>query len=276
MKKISYLLILTALTIAACNKPETETVEKIVKIEKTEAVYTGEVGLNPTVWYQTSAENKAIYIQTYKLAKLMLAENAKKKGKKPLAVVTDLDETALDNSPYNARMAKTGNVYANDTWDAWVNTAKATALPGAVDFFNFAKSINVEVFYISNRSQATLKPTMDNMKLLGFPNVEDKYFMLKTDKSDKTARRDSILKTYDIVLYLGDNMTDFTEEFANRDTTDFGAAVVEKYKAEIGTKFIVFPNPMYGEWEKAAFRNDYGKSPAEKLKALKSAIKDNY
>jgi predicted secreted acid phosphatase len=33
---------------------------------------------------------------------------------------------------------------------------------------------------------------------------------------------------------------------------------------------------MYGEWEKAAFRNDYGKSPAEKLKALKSAIKDNY
>ncbi len=276
MNKFYYTLVISVLIFSSCNTAETKTEEKVEKIIVSESVYSGENGLSPTVWYQTSAENKAIYLQTYLFAKLMLSENLKKKYKKPVAVVTDIDETVLDNSPYNARLAKTGKMYTNESWDAWVNTKKAEALPGAVDFFMFAKSKKVEVFYISNRTNNTLEATMENMQRLGFPNIDKKYFLLKTDKSDKTARRDSISKNYDIILFLGDNMTDFTEEFANRDTTDFGTAVVQKYKADIGTRFIVFPNPMYGEWEKAAFRNDYGKSDIEKQKALKSSIKDVY
>lgn len=52
-------------------------------------------------WYQNSAEAKALYLQGYNTAKYQLDEHIKKdKGKKKLAIALDLDETVLDNSPY--------------------------------------------------------------------------------------------------------------------------------------------------------------------------------
>ncbi|MCD6555557.1 MAG: hypothetical protein J7K64_00055, partial [Bacteroidales bacterium] len=33
-----------------------------------------------------------------------------------------------------------------------------------------------------------------------------------------------------------------------------------------GTNYIAFPNPMYGEWEKATYKGDFSISDAEKRK----------
>lgn len=277
MKKfIFYIFAAGSFFFFSCNSQENHAEEKQKENTQDEKLYSGENSLTATAWFQTSAENKALYLQLYKLADLALTQNMKEKFDKPAAIISDLDETALDNSPYNARLAKEAKLYSPDSWREWVAAAKARALPGAVDFFNKAKQKGIEVFYISNRHVSGLDATIKNMKDLGFPNTKPEYYYLKTDRSDKTERRDSVMKNYHVVLYLGDNLTDFSQEFADRNSSDLGKKVVEKYKEEIGSKFIVFPNPMYGEWEKALFDNDYGKNPAEKLDAIVNKLNDAY
>ena len=58
------------------------------------------------LWYQTAGETKALYYQGYNIGQLKLdAALAKGTEKKP-AIVLDLDETVLDNSPHQAMSVK--------------------------------------------------------------------------------------------------------------------------------------------------------------------------
>jgi Predicted secreted acid phosphatase len=52
------------------------------------------------VWYQTSAEVKALYVQGYNVARDNLATKLATQSEKPKAIILDIDETVLDNSPY--------------------------------------------------------------------------------------------------------------------------------------------------------------------------------
>ena len=56
-----------------------------------------------TLWYQKSAETKALYIQGYNVATNHLKELLKTESDKPYSIVLDLDETVLDNSPYQVQ-----------------------------------------------------------------------------------------------------------------------------------------------------------------------------
>ena len=81
--------------------------------------------LNAVAWTQTAIEHDLIYLQTYRdaQAELLAAlrdrswdalarddRAAPLRGLKP-AVVLDIDETVLDNSPYQARLVKSGGEY---------------------------------------------------------------------------------------------------------------------------------------------------------------------
>ncbi len=69
----------------------------------------------PPLWYQTSAEFKASAIQTYQTAALQLPHAIADKNwtalpnqtsnyqQLPLAIIVDIDETILDNSPSAAQ-----------------------------------------------------------------------------------------------------------------------------------------------------------------------------
>ena len=46
-------------------------------------------------------------------------------------------------------LIETGVVYKK-TWSVWVNKKEATAIPGALDFFNYAEDQGVEIIYLSN------------------------------------------------------------------------------------------------------------------------------
>ena len=59
-----------------------------------------------TLWYQKSAETKALYIQGYNVATNHLKELLKTESDKPYSIVLDLDETVLDNSPYQVQNVK--------------------------------------------------------------------------------------------------------------------------------------------------------------------------
>jgi len=124
--------------------------------------------INATLWMQHSAEYRACCLQTYKLAKVALAENLKaKQTDKPAAVVLDIDETVLDNSYYEAYMAAEATSFRDSTWAIWTSKADATEVPGAIDFLKYAQSLGVEIIFISNRYPEELEPTMANMKKLG-------------------------------------------------------------------------------------------------------------
>ncbi|ELR73119.1 5'-nucleotidase, lipoprotein e(P4) family [Fulvivirga imtechensis AK7] len=226
------------------------------------------------LWYQQSAEMVASYLQAYEYGKLVLAAKIDTiASERPLAVVLDIDETVLDNSPYEVKQIKKGQVYQFATWKAWTDQARAKALPGALDFINFAKSKGVEVFYISNRRENELNATIQNLQNLGFPNADAKHVYLRSATSDKTARRDLVAESFNIILFVGDNLTDYSEIYANRGE-NLGKEAIMKNKADLLYNFIMLPNPMYGEWESAIYDNDNSISAEEKLKKRLEVLED--
>ncbi len=224
-----------------------------------------------TLYIQTAAENRALCYQAFQLARLRLDEALKHKGVKAPAIVTDIDETLLDNSPYEAYCILSGNSYPI-RWKEWVNLAKAKPVPGALEFLTYADQKGVDIFYISNRKQALLQGTMKNLKEAGFPQVREDHILLRTTASSKEARRQTVAATHEILLLLGDNLNDFAQVFEHK-SVDRRFALADSLHRLFGQKFIVLPNPMYGEWEGALYDYHWKMSAQQKNEARKKALK---
>ncbi len=226
-----------------------------------------------TVYQQHAAENKALCYQAFNCAKTSLDQKLKNyKGKKKTAVVVDIDETILDNSPFEVKCILDNTNYPIG-WDEWMNSADAEIIPGAVSFLKYAASKDVEVFYITNRKQKYFEPTLKNLKFHGFPDADSSHLMLRTESSDKQARRNLVLEDYDILLLAGDNLADFSQLFYHKNAEE-RLALTDSLRNEFGSSFIVLPNATYGDWESAALEYNFDLKKAEKLDKLKSVLKD--
>ena len=106
------------------------------------------------------------------------------------------------------------------------------------------------------------------LKALGLPFVDEKHLLFRVNTSDKQPRRDIVAKDYEIALLLGDNLNDFLSVFRKKPVAE-RSAEVDKIEDEWGRKFIVFPNPLYGDWEGAIYKGNWGASAAEKDKMRK-------
>src|SRR4051812_2056165 len=71
------------------------------------------------VFQQKAAEYKALCFQAYNLAHLRLDQDLQLPENKPRAIVTDIDETVLDNSPYGVHQALAGKDYDQNEWFNW-------------------------------------------------------------------------------------------------------------------------------------------------------------
>lgn len=223
--------------------------------------------LQATLWYQQSAELQAIFWQTYQLAERELGSRMGKEFDKPPAVVLDIDETVLDNSPHTARQILDDRGFDNDMWDEWCLLGAARPLPGALDFTNYASDLGAEVFYISNRGIHLLDATLENLREAGFPDADSAHVLLMTGDSGKGTRRRMVGETHQILMLVGDNLGDFSEIFDER-SNGADRQAVEEYRDSFGSAFIILPNPMYGAWEKP-FR---GESPRETFLNKKEAL----
>ncbi|ADR21596.1 5'-nucleotidase [Marivirga tractuosa] len=262
----SLIFIISILTISACqqisNEPPLSPEEKLSM----------QLG-NATVWFQQSAEMEASFLQAYDKGKMLLKikmDTLKDSELKP-AVILDLDETVLDNSPFEARLFLEGENYSSESWENWCKEAQADALPGAVDFLNYADSLGLKIFYISNRKIGVFEPTLKNLQTLKLPQAEKDHLLLRTSKSDKTERRETVKADHQIILYVGDNLTDYSQKFAERDSA-LGKDLVKKHQKELSHNFIMLPNPMYGEWESAVYGNDFSKAAEEKLELRRKIL----
>ncbi|MBR2194888.1 MAG: 5'-nucleotidase, lipoprotein e(P4) family [Salinivirgaceae bacterium] len=219
-----------------------------------------------TAWFQQSAEMRACYYQSYMLAKMALKENLQNyKGTKPAAVVLDIDETVLDNSPFEAKLMGDRSNYSDSAWMAWSAREEALALPGAADFIAYARELGVEVFFISNRILEERDRTLRNLAAAGM--AVDSAHLLLYDLSKKTSckdeRRNAVSATHEIILFIGDNLGDYTSLFDRRDSR-LALHLADSLQGDFGRKFIILPNPMYGEWENAIYGHNYSLPMAEK------------
>jgi 5'-nucleotidase (lipoprotein e(P4) family) len=239
-----------------------------------------------TLWMQKASEYRALAYQAYNLARLRLdldLDGKNKKDipkadrKKPRAVVVDIDETVLDNSPYQALNITTRRAYDKKNWYAWTGLKKAKPVPGAVDFLNYASSKGVKVFFISNRDQPyEQESTMENLRSVGLTDVSAENVLLRPfdangkPLSPKAPRRDMISQKYRIVLFAGDNLDDFSEIFELKPISD-RFMVTDQNREMWGKKWIVLPNAMYGTWENAIYGYK-SLSDAEKSRARQDAL----
>lgn len=236
----------------------TNTYAQQVNTEQTPKADT-EYQVAAVLYMQKAAEYRALCLQAFNWAKMTLEIDEKNKKKlpkaerkKPRAVVVDIDETMLDNSPAQAYGIKNNTSFNLPDWYKWGEMRKAKAIPGAVDFANYAKAKGVRIFYVSNRDEVQKQATIDNLKSVGFPDISVENVLLREKVSNKDDRRELVEKNYRTVILMGDNLNDFTSLFEKKSVEErFNE--VEKAKNLFGTKFIVLPNAMYGDWENAIY-----------------------
>ena len=223
------------------------------------------------LFQQRAAESRALYYQAYNIAALMLEKDlANDSIKQKRALVFDIDETVLDNSPFEGKCALEGIGYPTE-WNNWCNKATAKALPGAAAFINDAYKKGVAIFYISNRKEELREATKKNLLAEGLPLVDDSFLMMRKEESSKEPRRLQVMKDYHIALLFGDNLADFTVGFEGKTNAE-RSAKADSLKNEFGKRFIVFPNAMYGDWEGALYDNNYKLSDDEKSAKRKNNL----
>ncbi len=199
---------------------------------------------------QQSAEIRALQRQAFNLATMRLdaaVEGADDPAK--LAVVTDLDETVIDNSALLARDLADCHMYdVWDTWLPWERDGDPTLVPGAKEFLDHADGLGVTIRYVSDRSDQQKQHTLDTLSELGLPQVSEESVLLLGPP--KTERRDLVAQDHQIVLLLGDTLHDFDGRFRKTPLEDQKATVDEE-SAKWGDMWIVLPNASYGTWSDA-------------------------
>lgn len=250
--------------------------------------------LNAVAWTQTAIEHDLIVREVYRNAgeKLLLALKDRRwdalpqgERKNPLkrlkpAVILDIDETVLDNSPYQARLIQGGGDFNEFTWSEWCREKAAKPMPGALEFTQLAAKQGVSVFYISNRAQDLNEVTLDNLRADGFPvgSGERVFFGLGTIVegceqvgTEKGCRRELIGRTHRVLLQVGDQIGDFVDVVAN--TPEGRRLAIAPYDGWIGTRWFVLPNPTYGSWEPALFNNEWSQPAPERRRAKIEALR---
>lgn len=209
-----------------------------------------EYSVQSVMWQQNAAEYRALCYQAFNTAKLNLDQfmaNAEKSDKTP-AIITDIDETVFDNSFYNAKLIELNEEFTPEEWARWSELEEAEAVPGAKEFLNYAKEKGVEIFYITNRHVDEEEGTIRNMEKLNFPFADKEHLLLMSDTGSKKDRFAKVEENHHVFMYMGDNLSDFTSKFRAPSTKERND-LADELRHEFGVKFIVLPNPMYGDWE---------------------------
>ncbi|HVK50336.1 MAG TPA: 5'-nucleotidase, lipoprotein e(P4) family [Pseudoxanthomonas sp.] len=291
-------LLATLCTVAACKRTEPAAPAAPAAPATPAATATpvataaGHDNLNAVAWVQTSVEYRALSEQSYRAAADRLDAALKEKhwdalvpaergnaatGLKP-AVVMDVDETVLDNSPYQARLVRDGKQYDDISWDQWVAEKKAKAVPGVVDFAKAAAAKGVTILYISNRAVHLKEATLANLRAVGMPVADDSVFLglgtvlpgCEQNGSEKNCRRQLAGQKYRVLMQFGDQIGDFVQVEVN--TREGRDALYDEYEDWFGERWWMLPNPTYGSWEPALFNNDWQQSEAARHEAKRAAL----
>lgn len=218
------------------------------------------------LWMRTAAEYRALCYQAYNtaLSHIDTAIRNKKPNQRPLAIILDCDETVVSNNNALSQSAANHNgQFSAHWWHDYIGKGSSQALPGASQFLNDVHNKGVAIFYVTNRyAPDNTEATLKNLRHLGFPDVNKEQVLLMTTTGNKQPRFDAVAKNYDIILYMGDNYGDFPLPKAT--SINSRATVIDKIQTDWGTKYIIFPNPVYGSWVSAISQKYLTLTPQER------------
>ncbi len=252
--------------------------------------------LDAIAWMQTSVEYRANATSVYRAATARLKQifdghphspplaameqPVAPPAGTPYAVLLDVDETVLDNSPNQALLnLESAEDDSDDLWDCWSSLEQAQLIPGARDMFVKLselrqRGIDIRAELITNRECHTRgadhcpqrRETVNNINRLiadtGYQVGLDDVLM-KSDpdpltqsprwtEGEKHARRVELARHYHIVMMLGDDLGDFYPGIRALPMADRCAATgAAEAQARWGDTWFMLPNAMYGSWMEA-------------------------
>lgn len=224
--------------------------------------------MHAVLWVQTAAEYRVFATTAYDRARSALEEalahptcsamleQAAGCESLPPAVILDLDETVLDNTPFEGALIEQRAVFSRAKWDEWVAEAQAPAVPGAVDFINFAEHKGVRVLFVTNRRASHESATRANLERLGIRLPVSPDTVLSEGEqpdwtSDKSSRRAFLAKQYRVLLLVGDDLGDFVS--GARDAPERRSELAGRHTDHWGRSWFLIPNPIYGSWEEMLY-----------------------
>ncbi|WP_251977129.1 5'-nucleotidase, lipoprotein e(P4) family [Salinicola avicenniae] len=201
-------------------------------------------------YQQQSAEIQALQRQNYALATARLAQKIDEQSTdRELAIMTDLDETVIDNSALLVRDMQACHDFTGwDTWKAWEREGHPRLIPGARAFLDYADAHDVTIFYVSDRYEENKAATLATLEALRLPQVNEAQVRLLGPS--KGERRAAIEADYQLVMQLGDSLADFSSNFHHADL-ERQQQLVSDNAAHFGDDWIMFPNASYGSWSDA-------------------------
>lgn len=200
-------------------------------------------------WLENSGEAESLEYQAYNSATTSLASMVQQPSSKPKAIILDLDETCLSTAPFQGyEILNDNDGFQYSIWNKWVDAEKDTAIPGSVQFTQQAEKDGVQVFYVSGRSQSELNSTVQEMTKLGFAQANEPghVIMLPANQSGKQLTFNQIEQNYDVVMFIGDQLTDMGDIFHGDSAQE--KQEVTQYESDWGSKFIAIPDPLYGNY----------------------------
>lgn len=201
---------------------------------------------NDIHWVRNAVEYRALALQVYRAASGYVEREAVALPRGSWAVILDADETVLDNSEHQRRLAVRGTRFNDSTWYAWAREQAAPAVPGAAEFTQLVRRLGGRVAIVTNRDEAICPPTVANLAKAGV--AADVVLCRTPGQSDKNPRFRAVaegttaagLPPLRVIAWIGDNIRDFP----GLDQDARGDAL-----APFGTHYFMLPNPMYGSWE---------------------------
>jgi 5'-nucleotidase (lipoprotein e(P4) family) len=201
-------------------------------------------------WFRDSAEQKATYLETYRVATSSARTLSAGLGPNSWGVILDIDETILDNSDYQKQQALAGVGFTRESWNTWVLQRKAGLLPGAKAFIDAVREeLHGEVALVTNRTLDQCSATEDNLRAVGV-----KYDQIHCDEAgdgDKNPRFQKVIHgvpgvtpALEVLIWVGDNIQDFPG-LTQQEPGNF---------SPFGKNYFALPDPMYGSWQRVPAR----------------------
>ena len=136
---------------------------------------------------------------------------ARRHPQEKLALILDIDETTLSN--YREELGA-DFAYNKPVFDAWVETAQATAIPGTLRLYKEAQRLGVKIIFITGRDETQRAATERNLRAQGFDNWQE-LVMRPVDHGAQTigefkqaTRGQMVAKGYALALNVGDQWSD--------------------------------------------------------------------
>lgn len=162
--------------------------------------------------YQKDVEKVAERAEKFARANANRATNS-------IAVVFDIDDTALSNWDY---MAKIDFGYEAEHYEKWVKEGVASANSPVLKLYNDVHQLGLPVFFVTGRKEHLREITVINLNAAGYHDWTGLYMRPEADghktigayKTD--IRREIEESGYEIIFNIGDQDSDFIGGYSDR------------------------------------------------------------